>query len=92
MTRTGWTIRYVLSFIFESSSCTLSQRTTLDRKQPFRSECIADLIYQYYGLAGREEANIAAAEEEFSKVPLNLIALVCNAVSGSVYPQRLGPE
>ncbi|EPS99189.1 hypothetical protein FOMPIDRAFT_1050927 [Fomitopsis schrenkii] len=60
------------------------QRMTLDRKQPFRSECITDLIYQYYGLAGREEANIAAAEEEFSKVPLNLIALVCNAIESAL--------
>ncbi|EPS93347.1 hypothetical protein FOMPIDRAFT_1056052 [Fomitopsis schrenkii] len=60
------------------------QRTTLDRKQPFRSECITDLIYQYYGLAGREEANIAAAEEDFSKISLNLIALVCNAIESAL--------
>lgn len=49
--------------------------------EPFRNECIPELIYQYWGLQGRERSSIKAALEEFSKVPDNLIALTCNAVS-----------
>lgn len=56
------------------------QLTKIRRNEPFRTVCIPDLIYQYYGLAGRGEASVTAALDEFRKVPLNLIALACNAV------------
>ncbi|KAH9936114.1 uncharacterized protein B0H18DRAFT_312683 [Fomitopsis serialis] len=52
--------------------------------EPFRNECIPELIYQYYGLIGRAGANINAALDEFSNVPLNLIALCCNAIEAAL--------
>ena len=75
-------VRYANPHLIHGTTTEWVQRTTVTRTEPFRNECIPELIYQYYGLAGRGEANISAAMEEFSKVPLNLIALSCNAVSG----------
>ncbi|KAH9907690.1 uncharacterized protein B0H18DRAFT_964398, partial [Fomitopsis serialis] len=59
-------------------------RTKVEPTEPFRSDCIPELIYQYYGLAGRPDASINSAFEEFSKVPLNLIALSCNAIEAAL--------
>ncbi|KAH9913044.1 uncharacterized protein B0H18DRAFT_1126621 [Fomitopsis serialis] len=55
------------------------ERTKVEPKEPFRDESIPELIYQYYGLAGRPDASINAALDDFRKVPLNLIAVSCNA-------------
>lgn len=48
---------------------------------PFRHLAIQELIYLYWGPAKREGVCIKAAMADFKKVPLNLIALVCTAVS-----------
>ncbi|KAH9911978.1 uncharacterized protein B0H18DRAFT_1127804 [Fomitopsis serialis] len=58
--------------------------TKVEPTEPFRNECIPELIYQYYGLAGRGDANINAALDEFSKMPFNLIALACNAIEAAL--------
>ena len=52
----------------------------MDPLQPFKSMAIPEVIYQYWGLAGREQASMFTCIEEFKKVPNNLIALTCNAV------------
>ncbi|KAH9923571.1 uncharacterized protein B0H18DRAFT_1120415 [Fomitopsis serialis] len=60
------------------------KRTKVERTEPFRNESIPALIYQYYGLAGRANASVNAALDEFSKVPLNLIAFSCNAIEAAL--------
>ncbi|TFY50091.1 hypothetical protein EVJ58_g11197, partial [Rhodofomes roseus] len=42
------------------------------------------LIYQHWGLGARADANLHAATEEFSEVPNNLIAVVCNAIESAL--------
>ncbi|KAH9935426.1 uncharacterized protein B0H18DRAFT_1114176 [Fomitopsis serialis] len=60
------------------------ERTKVEQMEPFRNECIPKLIYQYYGLARRADASINAALEDFSQVPLNLIAVCCNAIEAAL--------
>ncbi|KAH9913170.1 uncharacterized protein B0H18DRAFT_1126528 [Fomitopsis serialis] len=79
--------RNIANFVFGGVEFHFDRKKKLDREltkveptEPFRNECIPELIYQYYGLAGRGDANINAALDEFSKMPFNLIALACNAV------------
>ena len=52
----------------------------MDPLQLFKSMAILEVIYQYWGLAGREQASMFTCIKEFKKVPNNLIALTCNAV------------
>ncbi|KAH9917984.1 uncharacterized protein B0H18DRAFT_1123262 [Fomitopsis serialis] len=70
-----------------TSITSTGRKTWIERvepTEPFRNECIPELVYQYYGLAGRGDANINAALDEFSKVPFNLIALACNAIEAAL--------
>ena len=53
----------------------------MNEDEPFRHEAIGELIYQHWALGARADANMHAAMDEFRKVPDNLIAVVCNAVS-----------
>ncbi|EPS96713.1 hypothetical protein FOMPIDRAFT_94186 [Fomitopsis schrenkii] len=69
---------------FNSNKVMDPKLTKIRRNEPFRTVCIPDLIYQYYGLAGRGEASVTAALDEFRKVPLNLIALACNAIESAL--------
>ena len=55
-------------------------RSKVDPLQPFKSLAIPEVIYEYWGLDGREQASIFTCIEEFKKVPNNLIALTCSAV------------
>ncbi|EPS93196.1 hypothetical protein FOMPIDRAFT_1056191 [Fomitopsis schrenkii] len=57
-----------------------AKRCKLDPTEPFRSDAIPELIYQYWGLAGREDANIFTSLKEFREVPNNLLALTCNTL------------
>ncbi|KAH9911259.1 uncharacterized protein B0H18DRAFT_1128971 [Fomitopsis serialis] len=88
-TRNG--TRNIANFVFGGVEYHFDRKKNLDRErtrveptEPFRNECIPELVYQYYGLAGRGDANINAALDEFSKVPFNLIALACNAIEAAL--------
>ncbi|KAH9910261.1 uncharacterized protein B0H18DRAFT_1130471 [Fomitopsis serialis] len=83
--------RNIANFVFGGIEFHFDRKKKLDRErmkveptEPFRSDCIPELIYQYYGLAGHPDASINSAFEEFSKVPLNLIALSCNAIEAAL--------
>ncbi|KAH9910915.1 uncharacterized protein B0H18DRAFT_962690 [Fomitopsis serialis] len=83
--------RNIANFVFGGVEFHFDRKKKLDREltkveptEPFRNECIPELIYQYYGLAGRGDANINAALDEFSKMPFNLIALACNAIEAAL--------
>ncbi|KAH9914147.1 uncharacterized protein B0H18DRAFT_141827 [Fomitopsis serialis] len=80
--------RNIPNFVFSDISLVFDSRKRLDVKAshfnedgPFRHPAIYEVIFQHWALGARADANLHAAIEEFAKVPDNLIALVCNAVS-----------
>ncbi|EPT05426.1 hypothetical protein FOMPIDRAFT_95343 [Fomitopsis schrenkii] len=79
----GTGMRNIPNFIFGGLELVFDKEKNLDPKgtkidplQPFKSEAIPELIYQYWGLVGREEASMFTCLEQFREVLNNLIALI----------------
>ncbi|KAI0725077.1 hypothetical protein C8Q72DRAFT_934623 [Fomitopsis betulina] len=69
-----------IELVYKKDKSLDTKRSKVDPLQPFKSLAIPEVIYQYWGLAGREQASMFTCIEEFKKVPNNLIALTCNAI------------
>ncbi|KAI0734089.1 hypothetical protein C8Q72DRAFT_927770 [Fomitopsis betulina] len=69
-----------IELVYKKDKSLYTKRSKVDPLQPFKSLAIPEVIYQYWGLAGHEQASMFTCIKEFKKVPNNLIALTCNAI------------
>ncbi|KAH9926365.1 uncharacterized protein B0H18DRAFT_954689 [Fomitopsis serialis] len=60
-----------------------TKASVVNRKKPFHHRAISDVIAQHWFHGHRDFASVAA-NDRFSEVPNNLIALVCNAIEAAL--------